>query len=132
MSDFRESACLLVRFLQIGYYTIARKFTEISATGTEVSVDLISFGEKIEKRESQHGDVLGFWHSHPEYAKGISGTDIDHAKGFSFSYGKNILMIIETDSGWSRAWYVDEDGKTIDAVVIQFPLLKDYFLVYLR
>lgn len=131
LSDFKESACVLLERFRVGYFAIIKKWTLVSSVGSYSKVELKDeeWGKTIEDREDKYQDVAGFFHVHPPDAEWISGVDTATARGFSFAFGKRMLMIIGNESGWYQAWYVNSDGVVAQAKILKLPF--DYFLVWI-
>jgi hypothetical protein len=65
--------------------------------GTEVSVNFD--GKRVLAREESKGDVVGFYHTHPEGFLEPSGRDDRTMDAWCFCFGKPILCVIETRRG---------------------------------
>jgi hypothetical protein len=60
-------------------------------------------GARVLAREESHGDVVGFYHSHPEGFVEPSRRDDDTMSAWSFCFGKPLLAVVATSLG-PRAW----------------------------
>lgn len=125
---FKETAYVLLDVWHQGYFSLVKKSPVLTGTGGYASVSLAELGEEIEKQEVRFKNIAGFWHTHPPGSEYISNIDTATAQAYSFSYAKKILMIIATDSGWYKAWYVDDDEVVTNARVLKLPF--DYFFVF--
>lgn len=131
VDGFRETASVLLETWRKGYFSLVKKSSLLQDMGEESNVSLEErWGHAIEEREEKFGDVAGFWHTHPIDAEFISSVDTATARAFSYSYGKKMLMIIETDSGWRRSWFVSENDLISNVKVLKVPFVKDTFLVF--
>lgn len=84
--------------------------------GDEASVHFD--GARVLAREEQHGDVVGFFHTHPEGLTQPSVRDDRTMQAWSFSFGKPLLCVIGTSAGY-RGWVYDyrwEQPKELDSV----------------
>lgn len=103
---------VLVGFEDSGAF-VARRV--MRATGAPHSVRLDS--ARIFVREEKIGDVLGFWHTHPEGLTGESSQDESTMAAYCLSFGKPMLSIIETGAG-IRAWIHRPRQKKIPASLV--------------
>ena len=69
--------------------------------GTESSV--LFDGARVLAREESHGDLVGFFHTHPEGFTQPSKRDDDTMAAWCFCFGKPLLCAISTSAGL-RAW----------------------------
>lgn len=76
--------------------------------GSETSVRFD--GKRVLEREETAGDVIGFYHTHPEGFTGPSARDDCTMDAWCFCFGKRILCVIETGAG-VRAWIYENDKK---------------------
>lgn len=65
--------------------------------GTEVSVKFD--GQRVLEREENFGDVIGFYHTHPEGFVHPSGRDDKTMEAWCLCFGKPMLCVIETSAG---------------------------------
>lgn len=76
--------------------------------GTEVSVNFD--GKRVLEREESKGDVIGFYHTHPEGFLGPSTRDDRTMDAWCFCFGKPILCVIETSLG-PNGWIYEYGAK---------------------
>jgi hypothetical protein len=76
--------------------------------GSETSVRFD--GKRVLAREEAEGDVIGFYHTHPEGFTGPSGRDDRTLDAWCFCFGKPILCVIETSAG-ARGWIYEYEKK---------------------
>ena len=81
--------------------------------GTETSV--LFNGERVLAREEAKGDVIGFYHTHPEGFTNPSGRDDKTMFAWSFCFGKPLLAVIATSAGL-RAWIYNANDESRQAV----------------
>jgi hypothetical protein len=96
--------------------------------GEETSV--LFDGERVLKREEAKGDVLGFYHTHPEGCLEPSGRDDRTMDAWTFCFGKSLLCVIATRQG-ARAWVYGAAGehpREVKPVVI---FDKKFLIAYL-
>lgn len=72
--------------------------------GSETSV--MFDGAKVLSHEESSGDIVGFFHTHPEGFTNPSRRDDDTMLSWSFCFGKPLLCAIGTSLG-VRAWLYD-------------------------
>jgi proteasome lid subunit RPN8/RPN11 len=94
------------------------------SSGTESSV--LFDGQKVLTREELRGDVVGFYHTHPEGFRTPSARDRDTMFAWSFCFGKPLLCVIGTGEGL-RAWVFDAGDQSSDEV--KAVLFKHGFLI---
>lgn len=80
--------------------------------GTEASV--LFDGARVLAREESHGDLVGFFHTHPEGFTTPSKRDDDTMLAWSFCFGKPLLCAIGTSMG-VRAWVYDAAALGVGA-----------------
>lgn len=67
-------------------------------------------GAKVLDREESHGDVIGFYHTHPEGFVLPSDRDDRTMAAWCFAFGKPLICAIATRRG-IRAWRYHVDGR---------------------
>lgn len=88
-------------------------------TGTRSSVDFD--WQKVLNREEKLGDVIGFYHTHPNGFKSPSARDDKTMDAWSTCFGKPLLCVISESkniSGW--IYDAQKDSKTQVEEVQQF------------
>ena len=73
-------------------------------------------------REEKYGDVVGFYHTHPDGFLEPSEQDRATMQAWAFSFGKPLICAIDTSAGL-RAWLFDVEGpeKEFDLVELGRP-----------
>lgn len=61
-------------------------------------------------REESHGDVVGFYHTHPAGVTGPSDRDDRTMHAWVSSFGRPLVCVIEAD-GVARAFRYDDDAS---------------------
>jgi len=112
-----------------GRYWWARSLND-DAEGTPGSVN---FNWKvIDDRETSHGDVIGFYHTHPHFPGMPSSIDYSTMKTWLISFGRPLLCLIEGTNGLNANWFRDDEtphvrgkiwkiGKFYFGIVPTFP-----------
>jgi proteasome lid subunit RPN8/RPN11 len=79
-------------------------------------------GAGVLRREEARGDVLGFFHTHPDGAPSPSARDVRTMRAWCSSFGKPLLCVIASPEGLA-GYRFDDDGSigvALDSVVV-FP-----------
>lgn len=76
--------------------------------------------KKIDDRETSHGDIVGFYHTHPHCAGQPSFTDYKTMGTWTVSFGRPLLCLIEGTDGLNANWFKDDETKHIVGRVIKF------------
>jgi hypothetical protein len=95
----KETAYVLVGERQ-GSIWLAKMVWRTRGTETSVLFD----GNKVLSREETHGDIIGFYHSHPEGLTTPSARDDATMSAWCFCFGKPLLCAISTRTRGVRAW----------------------------
>ena len=64
-------------------------------------------------REESHGDVVGFYHTHPHCAGRPSLTDYATMGTWTLSFGRPLLCLIEGTDGLNANWFIDDETEHI-------------------
>ena len=96
--------------------------------GEETSV--LFDGERVLKREEAKGDVVGFYHTHPEGFLQPSGRDDRTMDAWTFCFGKPLLCVIATLQG-PRAWVYGTEGAPPREVKPVLTFDKKFLIAYL-
>lgn len=92
---------------RIGSHWIGRGLTKTEAEGEP---SLVSFDyEMIYDREDSKGDVLGFYHTHPNFVADPSTTDYKTMGTWTTSFGRPMLCMIEGTDGLKAHWFIDDE-----------------------
>lgn len=85
------------------------------AEGTPATV---GFNYKhVYDREDSHGDVVGFYHTHPHSYGMPSSTDYATMGAWTVCFGRPLVCLIEGIDGLNAHWYIDDETKPIQAWV---------------
>jgi proteasome lid subunit RPN8/RPN11 len=84
----------------------ARRLRRQAGTAAEVRFD----GPWVLEREERHGDVVGFYHTHPNMPARPSRRDVRTMRAWCGAFGKPLLCVIAGTDGL-RAWRFDADGS---------------------
>lgn len=94
-------------------------------TGEPASVDFD--WHKVLTREEKKGDVVGFYHTHPNGLKSPSARDDRTMDAWSTCFGKPLLCLISDGDGIGGWVYdADKDGRTRLSEVHKF---RNHWLV---
>lgn len=75
--------------------------------------------EFVESREDSHGDVVGFWHTHPATEASPSNTDYGTMGGWTVSFGRPMACVIQGVDGLRAHWFVDDESVHIETSIKQ-------------
>ena len=73
---------------------------------------------KVMEREEKFGDVVGFFHTHPDGFLEPSEQDKSTMRAWTFSFGKPLICAIDTSAGL-RAWLFHIEGMAQEFSSIQ-------------
>jgi proteasome lid subunit RPN8/RPN11 len=62
------------------------------------------------KREETHGDIAGFFHTHPPGCNFVSARDVRTMRAWCSAFGKPLLCVIAS-AGVVNAWRFDDDDS---------------------
>jgi hypothetical protein len=93
-----EVCCVLLGQYRAGIWHAKLSWRRL---GTHSSV--MFDGERVLEREERNGDVVGFFHTHPDGFTGPSERDVRTMRAWCFCFGKPLLCVISTREG-PRAW----------------------------
>lgn len=66
--------------------------------------------KRIDERETSHGDIVGFYHTHPHCAGQPSSTDYMTMGTWTVSFGRPLLCLIEGTDGLNANWFKDDES----------------------
>lgn len=85
--------------------------------GHPTSVSFANIYDRVISRESTYGDVIGFYHTHPQMPGIPSSTDIQTMNQWVDVMGKDLLCLIHGQEGIQTYLWVGENdflrGKTL-------------------
>jgi proteasome lid subunit RPN8/RPN11 len=84
-----------------------RRVGEWAGARTRVTFD----GPWVLRREEKRGDVLGFFHTHPDGPRGPSPRDVRTMRAWVSCFGKPLLCVIASPRGL-RAYVFADDRST--------------------
>jgi hypothetical protein len=91
-----------------GRYWIARSLGD----DAEGNPGQVGFNwKKIDERETSHGDIVGFYHTHPHCAGQPSSTDYKTMGTWTVSFGRPLLCLIEGTDGLNANWFKDDETR---------------------
>jgi hypothetical protein len=73
----------------------------------------------VEDREDSHGDVVGFWHTHPVTHASPSSTDYKTMGGWTLSFGRPLVCTIDGTDGLRAHWFLDDEHDHVEMPVYQ-------------
>lgn len=79
------------------------------ATGNAAAVNFDKQWHFVDQREQSHGDVIGFYHTHPPGSPRISFRDQETMEQWARYWGKPLLCAIECE-GKLRVWLFAKEG----------------------
>jgi len=96
----------------------ARRVHHCMGTATSVQFD----GPGVLDREESRGDVLGFWHTHPDGPPRPSKRDVQTMRAWCSAFGKPLLCVIASPAGLAGFQFDDDcsNGVVLETVEI-FP-----------
>lgn len=98
----------------ISRWWVARSFGD-DAEGTPGSVEFN--WQRIMDREDSRGDIVGFYHTHPHFVGQPSSTDYATMKGWTLSFGRPLLCLIEGTDGLNANWFKDDETPHVKGYV---------------
>lgn len=73
----------------------------------------------IEKREDEKHDVVGFYHTHPQFFADPSGRDYKTMMAWTVAFGKPLVCCIRGVDGLKAHWFVDDETPHITCWMIK-------------
>ena len=98
-----------------GWFWYGWTFNETEGIPTNVEND----DALIEKREEAEGDVIGFFHTHPNFTASPSSLDDKTMRSWVTSFGKPLACCIKGVDGLRAHWYVDDESEPVETKVLQ-------------
>jgi hypothetical protein len=71
-------------------------------------------------RELSHRDVVGFYHTHPNMAAWPSVIDHRAMHGWTLSFGKPMVCLIDGIEGIKAHWFIDDESEVYTGWVKRF------------
>lgn len=73
----------------------------------------------IMDREESHGDIVGFYHTHPQTVGCPSHRDYRTMGAWTVSFGRPLLCLIEGVDGLNANWFKDDETNHIRGSIVQ-------------
>ena len=115
-----------MKFRECGYFLtgerrgqvwLLRRRHPVGGTPSSVEIDW----QQVLEREENHGDVLGFLHTHPQYAGTTpSLRDIRTMQAWCSALGKPLLCVIECYGDIGSTLFPDENDTGQPLVMTEF------------
>jgi len=74
----------------------------------------------VMKRDEEHGDVVGFFHTHPMSLASPSMTDYATMGAWTVCFGKPLVCCIKGVNGHKAHWFIDDETKHVTGWVRRF------------
>ena len=71
----------------------------------------------VQDREKTHGDVIGFWHTHPHFPATPSDRDRRTMGAWTLCFGRPLACCIEGIDGLKAHWYEDDEQPPVTAEI---------------
>ena len=92
---------------------------------TQGNPGLVEFDwEQVWKRHLEHRDVLGWFHTHPPKAHGMSATDRNTFQGWLTALGGPRYAVIQCE-GLTHCWRLQLDGSKLVYKPLDADILED-------
>jgi proteasome lid subunit RPN8/RPN11 len=79
-------------------------------------------GAWVLEREERRGDVLGFFHTHPDGPTCPSARDVRTMRAWCGAFGKPLLCLIASPEGVRGYRFDDDESKGVDLATVEtFP-----------
>jgi hypothetical protein len=86
--------------------------------GTPANVDFDY--QLVLDRDEEHGDIIGFFHTHPMTQANPSMTDYTTMGGWTVCFGKPLVCVIKGTDGLRANWFIDDETEHIKGFVRRF------------
>jgi hypothetical protein len=81
----------------------------------------VGFDHKVVMdRQIEHGDIVGFFHTHPQMAARPSSIDYNTMGTWTNTFGKPLVCCIKGANGLKAHWFIDDETPHITGWVKQF------------
>jgi len=81
----------------------------------------VGFDHKVVmERQIQHGDIVGFYHTHPQFTARPSDTDYCTMGTWNNAFGKPLVCCIRGVDGIKGHWFLDDESEHVTSWVKQF------------
>jgi len=88
-------------------------------------------GNRVLEREERYGDVVGFYHTHPDGFVQPSDRDVRTMGAWSFSFGKPLICAIGTSAG-VQAWLFEPGADSEEQCARAAKFSGNWFVASLR
>jgi proteasome lid subunit RPN8/RPN11 len=90
------------------------------SSGQRTSVEFD--GAWVLRREETHGDVVGFWHTHPDGPASPSVRDVRTMRAWCGAFGKALLCLISTPQRVLGYRFTDDQSAAAELALVElFP-----------
>lgn len=101
-----------------GRIWLGRKIRRVAGERTSVAFD----GRWVLDREESHGDVVGFWHTHPDGPSGPSDRDVRTMRAWCSAFGKPLLCVIQSPESAAGFCFLNDESEGIQLPALEvFP-----------
>jgi proteasome lid subunit RPN8/RPN11 len=76
--------------------------------------------EWVIEREESHGDIIGWWHTHPNTIASPSMTDYATMHAWVCSFGKPMLCCIDGVDGLRAHWFFDDETEHVEGITKRY------------
>ena len=90
----KKEVCYIMLGRKGGYFTRGRLVKKVTGKPALVKFN----GQWALEREEKKGDVVGFWHTHPDGSLKLSKRDIKTMQAWVSCFGKPLLCVIQSAS----------------------------------
>jgi len=74
----------------------------------------------VMKRQLEHGDIVGFFHTHPNMSNKPSVTDYITMGTWNNTFGKPLVCCIRGANGLAAHWFIDDESRHVTGWAMQF------------
>jgi proteasome lid subunit RPN8/RPN11 len=101
--------------LRRGRVWFARRIDRQSGERVRVAFD----GRRVLEREERRGDVLGFFHTHPDGPPTPSRRDVRTMRAWSSAFGKPLVCVIASPEGTAGYRFDDDECDGVPLKVVE-------------
>jgi proteasome lid subunit RPN8/RPN11 len=98
---------------RMGRFWIARGHWGTEGVSARVEINPV----KVLEREEKKGDIIGFWHTHPNMSASPSYRDYLTMRGWWISFGKPLVCCIHGNDGLKAHWFFDDESDHVSGPV---------------
>ena len=79
-------------------------------------------GDRVLQREERRGDVLGFFHTHPDGPPAPSRRDVRTMRAWSSAFGKPLICLIASPDGTAGFRFDHDESNGVPLKIVEvFP-----------